>query len=266
MNYQEAVTAAAGALRRGVASNWELAELTYTHTLRRGEYQSPGDKAPMAKWCEDVRVNAREHFSPSTGYLFRAAWEYRITCETDVMPSFNDVVRELRPGSRDPATVQARVDKAAVEKLLTTGTPEAKREVFERLQADPAVVPPAITLLPAPSSSDPTQPRPPAAPPESVAVAQGALRLAVFVLDARVAAQHYAQALGEADLDPAGLDAEAAAIDTVLHAWERLRLILHAPGGIRLGARGGGLPGRGAGLRRPRRNGYGTDEATQPGG
>ena len=65
-------------------------------------------------------------------------------------------------------------------------------------------------------------------------MAQGALRLAVFVLDARVAAQHYAQALGEADLDPAGREAEAAAIDTVLHAWERLRLILNAPGGIRL--------------------------------
>lgn len=231
MEYQEAVAAAAGALRQGDDANWELARLTHTHTLGKGEYQNPGTKVPMGRWCKDVEGCAREHFSVTTGRMFRAAWEHRITRDSAVVLSFNEVLRELKPDSYDPATVQARVDAAAVEKLLSGGTPEAKREVFDRLRADPDVVPPAVTVLPASVGDDLPGTT---SGPEPVAAAKGALRLAVFVLDARVAAQHYAQALSEADLDAAGREAETEAIDTVMRAWERLRLIVNAPGGIRL--------------------------------
>ena len=236
MDYQAAVAEAAAALRRGDEADWELARLTWEHTRSNVGQREQPDKVSMSQWCDDVRKQSGRRYSDSTGYLYRHAWDrHGYLSETGKLPPFNEVLREIDPNSRDSATVQARVDAAAVEKLLSAGTPEAKRAVFERLQADPAVVSPAITLLPEPEPDDAgaaltTTP----ARPEPVTVAQGALRLAVFVLDARVAAQHYAQALGESDLDPAGREAEAAAIDTVLHAWERLRLILHAPGGIRL--------------------------------
>jgi hypothetical protein len=235
MDYQEAVTAAAGALQRGEAADWELAQLTFEHTLSRGEYQTTETKRPMAVWCEDIKRTARRRFSVTTGRAFRAAWVHFISLETSDMPEFTEVLRKIDPEHYDSATVQARVDGIALEKLLTAGTPEAKREVFERLRVDPDVSAPTLSVVPEPAAT-PHGDLPPRVPntAEPITSAKGALRLAVFVLDARVAAQHYAEALSGADLDRAGREVEAKAIDTVLRAWQRLRFIVDAPGGLRL--------------------------------
>lgn len=105
--------------------------------------------------------------------------------------------------------------RGALAARIEAAPPEERQEAYEILRDDPAVAPPPLPL------------------PE-VAVARGALRLAVFVLDARVAAQHYAQALAETELEAGARATEAAAVDTVLRAWERLRLLVQAPGGPQL--------------------------------
>jgi hypothetical protein len=237
MDYVAAVTMAANALRRGEDSSWELARLTFEATVdgagRPGNRlgTQPITGVTMAQWCRDVRDAAPGvKFSEWTGKTYKRIWDaYRDVPLAD-RPSWTEAYYE-HGTSASPADR----DRRATEAHLKQASPERKRELFERLRADPDVLPPPITMLPAGAPAERgAGPPPPAPDPAPVAVAQGALRLAVFVLDARVAAQHYAQALSEASLDAAGLDAEAAAIDTVLQAWERLRLILHAPGGIRL--------------------------------
>jgi hypothetical protein len=107
---------------------------------------------------------------------------------------------------------------------LQASTPEEKVEAAELLLRDPDV---QQAIAAGPPEAD-------AVRSEPVASAKGALRLAVFVLDARVAAQHYAQAFVDTELDEAGRETEAAAVDTVLRAWERVRLALQTPSGIRL--------------------------------
>lgn len=131
MNYQEAVTEAASALKRGEDANWELARLTYENTWMSGNYDAQPDRVSMAQWCADIREKAGRRFSETTGSLYKTMWKKHGHLPFRERGAWADLWLELKGGSY-PSTEDS--SNVSVSNAL-----EQKRDLAAKLLTDPEI-------------------------------------------------------------------------------------------------------------------------------
>lgn len=207
VDYVEAVTAAAGCLRRGEQANWELSRLTFERTFSgRGdtEGQTALGKVALSKWCLDVRQASGGKFSDKTGAVHRRVWDRFRSVGTTDRPSWTEAYIAVVPSASSEATLERHAEQHVRE-----ASPERKRALIIRLLNDPDLATPeamdglAALLVARRREVRGMPPVPPAIPleeQEATAAADpygvsGALRLAICMLDGRAAANAFAEAL-----------------------------------------------------------------------
>lgn len=140
MTYQEEVAAAAADLKQGEAANWSLARRTHENTLGRGEYQVPGDKVVMERWCTDVRAASGRRFSVETGRLYRRIWEEKgeayQSSTTDMPLSWSEArwAPEVTNLNR-----QSELDRVNAHHITHLASPETQAKVVEQLLDNPTI-------------------------------------------------------------------------------------------------------------------------------
>jgi hypothetical protein len=133
MAYRDNVDLAATALQRGEDANWELARLTFENTW---DHVAGGrdERVSMDHWCADVRAASGRKFSIAAGDHYKMIWRQFGLLPDHERPSWTDASYGIR--SMPP---ERRVDVDAAS-YSRRASPEAKREIFQTLAADPVIV------------------------------------------------------------------------------------------------------------------------------
>lgn len=135
MTYQEAVTEAADALKRGEDANWELARLTFENT-RNGGTSGQADRATMDQWCADIRHASGRRFSEANGKKYKAVWAKFGGYDHTDRPSWTDAYYEFNVSYTDRAEY---FEATATRRLTEDASIETQRDVAAKLLSNPAV-------------------------------------------------------------------------------------------------------------------------------
>lgn len=131
MEYRDAVINAAQALQRGEDANWQLAQLTYENTNRRGERNA--GRVSHEQWSADVRAESGRRFSEGTSRKYAMVWEAQSSQKGTLSWTeawYEEVGRDA-PGPMRSRQTDIHLNEAPAER---------KAEIFQRLARDPEVM------------------------------------------------------------------------------------------------------------------------------
>lgn len=140
MAYRDNVDLAAAALGRGEEANWELARLTFENTYEGHGGREREGRVTMAIWCRDVRTASGRRFSEASGDRFKAMWRRYGSTTSPRERSWSELWLEGHGSTPERQAAYIAASNAR------NATPEAKREIFAELAADPVVVEHAAEL------------------------------------------------------------------------------------------------------------------------
>ena len=132
MTYEDAVTLAAGALKRGEEANWELARLTYENT-KNGNGKGQPERKSLAEWSADIEAASGRKFSRTTASYYRQVWALAFT-SVNANLSFQDAYWEVRG-----TTKEEMFDERYAAHVTDRAAPEVQVKTFEKLLETPAV-------------------------------------------------------------------------------------------------------------------------------
>jgi hypothetical protein len=144
VNYDEAVTKAAKALKVGEDANWTLARLTYENTAKQNGGRpvkaataaaSFNKLATLRTWSADVRAASGRSFSYQTAGLYRQIWGEHGTTYLAGEIDWRTAYEQVRGQSADE-----RMGNFNLQRGLDNATVEARREAFINLAQDEEVL------------------------------------------------------------------------------------------------------------------------------